>query len=1206
MKKFLSIILSLMLCFGLCNHVYASDNFVVNGDFSQGHINWDVNKKENTEGSIEVKNNELKFTPQKSNGNYWELGFKQSNIKLENGKKYHLSFDAKATEDVGIKVTVENQENYAKRLEDTELSLSTKYQKYDYDFTMNDEGLSQLVFHIGQQENLNKDYFFKNVAITEVPVQKIGSWILNEANGVSATLSGTEDEISAHINKTNTNWWDLTLKKDNIDLKSKTMYQINFDIYSSKEGTLSFDIENTNDYTIKAINRTLLNLKEGNNSFEFRFAKRNDAKESVAFHLSSGEGNTDFVNEDITINNLCFKELETLNNEYVFNGTFDHGTIGWEIYNSNGSDLNITTENQQGVLTFSNSQGENWWDAQFFQKDIFLTNGVYNISFDIKADKNSKIHFSVQDTDDYNLKYLEDKELSLSQEYQKMEFTFSIQSDNLLGITKNAKIQFDVGKSGDEIIQKIYIDNIIITKTGDSTIDEKQDGEVNFDVNDIVTNDFKGLGVQWDPYQVHPLTEDEWNLVCERVDYLNPSFIRCMIYATTYCEGIDKNGNPIYNFENDDMKALIKELDYLESRNIEVILGEWEAPDRFKGDFTGVTVDSPLWAKMISGLMDYLINEKEYTCIKYFNYVNEANTEWSYCQDYDKWSAGIHYLYDEFEKIDILDQVKIVGPDTVWDENYTWLKNLEDDTLLNQKIGLYDVHMYPTIDEITNGDIEKTVKAQRSVVTGKDFYMTEIGMVTGKTDGDSQPYVKEFSYGVIMADAVAQVMRGGFSGVAIWDMDDAMHDQDNGFPSTDIRSLKQWGFWNSIAGRVYNQPEEENIRPHFYTWSLMTHLFPRHCSIINASWSDNLDGLRAVGMKTEDGQMTYMIVNNSNIAKEITLKDNSEQQQKIYEYRYFEDDRKVDDLGYPVVKEIHNNINFSKGININLPSGGIVFLTTIDTDTQVQQAQIQIEHIDEITNEYILGSEFELLDETGKVISQWKTQKEPHIINGLNPMKTYVIHQLSAAKGYVKVKDLKISAEDYMKGESLIIKNKQSMGKIILNVVDKDSQKPLSNIEYTISDVNGNRLEILKTNNEGQAISQNYNIFNYENGSAKEKIKYILKESQNNAFYQTDSREYIIEFDYMNDQTDLVEKTIYIQKTPLPIIDTQENQNNSYNNDKKDTYDKDVEVINEKNISSIQTGDSVKTYDTSSIFTMFLISMIFGIISIWLFIKKVK
>ena len=52
--------------------------------------------------------------------------------------------------------------------------------------------------------------------------------------------------------------------------------------------------------------------------------------------------------------------------------------------------------------------------------------------------------------------------------------------------------------------------------------------------------------------------------------------------------------------------------------------------------------------------------------------------------------------------------------------------------------------MYPTIDEITNGTIEEMVAEQRSCVTGKDFYMTEIGMVTGKSDGDSQPYTKEF------------------------------------------------------------------------------------------------------------------------------------------------------------------------------------------------------------------------------------------------------------------------------------------------------------------------------------------------------------------------------------------------------------------------------------------------------------------------------
>ena len=40
--------------------------------------------------------------------------------------------------------------------------------------------------------------------------------------------------------------------------------------------------------------------------------------------------------------------------------------------------------------------------------------------------------------------------------------------------------------------------------------------------------------------------------------------------------------------------------------------------------------------------------------------------------------------------------------------------------------------------------------------------------------------------------------------------------RDSGYPDSDIRSLKQWGFWNSIAGRVYQQPEQEKIRPHFY------------------------------------------------------------------------------------------------------------------------------------------------------------------------------------------------------------------------------------------------------------------------------------------------------------------------------------------------------------------------------------------------------
>ncbi len=1176
MKKLMTILLSFFLCLGVYNQVYAIDNYVLNGDFSQGIDYWKINKKEATDGVLQVKNNELLFSPTKGNNNYWELGFKQSNIKLSNGQKYRLSFEGKANEEVSIKVTFENQDNYTKRLDDTDLTLKTDYQKYEFDFIQNDDGLSQLVYHIGEDKNLGKEYFFRNISIKEVPVQKKGQWILNEANGVSGTLSGTEDNIQVKINQINENWWDLTLKKDNIELEPKKIYKVSFDVNSDKEGTISFDIENTNNYEMKALDRTLLNLKEGKNSFEFTFVKRNDAKESIAFHLSQGDGNSDLTSANIGIDNIQFVEIEDMSSEYVFNGLFDNGVAGWEVYNSNGSDLSIDSQNEEGVLTFASCQGNNWWDAQFFQKDIILNNGVYKVSFDIKADKESSIHFSVQDTNDYNVKYLDDRILELSTEFKKLNFEFSIKSNNLLGTTKNTKLQFDVGKNSDVIIENIFIDNVKIEKVGNVNIDNLETGEIHFDVNDVITKDFKGLGVQWDPYQVHPLTDEEWTMVCKRVDYLNPSFIRCMIYATTYCKGLDNNKKPIYDFESDDMKALIKELDYLESRHIEVILGEWEAPDRFKGKFSGVTVDSPLWAEMISGLMDYLINEKGYTCIKYFNYVNEANTDWSYCEDYGKWSKGINYLHDAFEKINILDKVQITGPDTVWDDGHTWLNNLESDSSMNQKIGLYDVHMYPSIDEITNGEIEKTVKKQRNTVTGKDFYMTEIGMVTGKTDGDSQPYVKEFSYGVIMADAVSQVMRGGLSGVAIWDLDDAMHDQKNGFPSTDIRSLKQWGFWNSIANRVYNQPEEEKIRPHFYTWSLMTHLFPRHSSVVNASWSKDLNGLRAVGVKTNNNQMTYMIVNDSNIAKTVNVYDNSTTTSRtILEYRYFEDDREVNDLGYPIIKNIHKDINFSEGMEIDIPSGGVVFLTTIDTDTMAQQGQIQIKHIDTVSKDSIEGARFELIDKDGRVIDEWESQINNHMIKGLTPSESYTIKQIFAPKGYLKMSDVSIKVEDYMNDKIIVTANERVKGQVVLNVVDKNTQEPLTNVEYVLKDIYGNILEILKTDKNGQAKSQHYDIATYTNGQYNKAIQYILVENKTIHSYEKDLQKYIIEFEYADDKTNIINKKINIQKLKSATI-----QIEKPSNDKTDYLD--------NNINHKKT--LINTYDSTDFIIILLLA----------------
>ena len=925
-------------------------NLVSNGDFSQGTNYWSMNQSDGSLAMMSSDNHSLKVQIEKVNSDdyWWSLTLKQDNIALSANKKYQLSFDVEASMSGDISLDIESTSDYNKKYLDRQMiAISNQKKTYTFDFEKKDDDAVTLVYHLAKGDGIsdfsNQIIKLSNVTIIEIgdiEIQKAGDWYLNEGDGANGKLSGEPNDLKVKVTSINQEnyWWALSLKKENLVLSGNKIYKIVFDAKASKAGTIGIDIEKSADYNVKYLDKQNFDLTTTSKEYSFNFIKKDNDDVSIVFLLNEGDGISNFKDETINIRNVRIEEVNDLGDEYVVNGDFETNTTsGWNTYNSNGSNLKINAVNQQLEVTFPNSNGSNYWDCQLFQGDILLDNGIYRLSYDLKGSKAGTIYFDVEDTGDYATKYYPETMVDFTKDVQTYNFEFEINADNLLGTQKNAKIQFNLGPNEhcDSLAgETLYFDNIKIEKIGSGAgTGELQTTNVTFDGNDVLVNNFKGLGVQWDPYVVHPLTDEEWQTVTKRVDFLNPAFVRCMIYANTYCEGFDDEGNPIYDFDSLANQALIRELDYLESRDIEVVLGEWETPDRFGGEFEGITVDDPRWASIIGGFLDYLINQKGYTCIKYFNYVNEANSDWSYCGDFDKWQTGINYLHTELDKYGLNEKIKITGPDTVWDSDNTWLKEINSNQDLGAKIGLYDTHMYPTIDEITNGTIEEMVAEQRSCVTGKDFYMTEIGMVTGKSDGDSQPYTKEFSYGVIMADAASQVMRGGFSGLAIWDLDDAMHDQQNGFPITDIRSLKQWGFWNSVAGRVFNQPEEEEIRPFFYTWSLMANLFPRNSKIIGSTANKELNGLRTVGME-KDGQMTYMIVNDSNSPKEVTIdvKNLNANNLKLFKYDYFDNDRKVDSNGYPVASKVLENVNLEEGYEVSLPSGGVVMLSTIDIE----------------------------------------------------------------------------------------------------------------------------------------------------------------------------------------------------------------------------------------------------------------------------------
>lgn len=132
--------------------------------------------------------------------------------------------------------------------------------------------------------------------------------------------------------------------------------------------------------------------------------------------------------------------------------------------------------------------------------------------------------------------------------------------------------------------------------------------------------------------------------------------------------------------------------------------------------------------------------------------------------------------------------------------------------------------------------------------------------------------------------------------------------------------------WNILGEELTGDPAEENIRPWFYTWSIMTRFFPGEMIIVENSGL-NIQGVRMVAGRTEEGQVTFAVVNNSSRDASFQL-DTQVLENKIFnKFLYTKDLSPVDSMDFPVPHE--ENLKFRDNISsINIPSKSVVLYTT--------------------------------------------------------------------------------------------------------------------------------------------------------------------------------------------------------------------------------------------------------------------------------------
>jgi hypothetical protein len=338
--------------------------------------------------------------------------------------------------------------------------------------------------------------------------------------------------------------------------------------------------------------------------------------------------------------------------------------------------------------------------------------------------------------------------------------------------------------------------------------------------------------------------------------------------------------------------------------------------------------------------LDYLINTKGYTCLKYYNLVNEPNGDWASTKgDFNEWRDGVKLLAKALKEKGLDRFISVAGPDAVTrydnpNSDYTGAEWVEESVnQINDELGIYDVHDYTEYDLVRSGRFEifHSRIAQFAQKADKQIIFGELGFSRNNKENqervkadpfasdDSQMSVYDFSYGIDMADAAIQSMNAGYSGVVAWALDDAMHTLGD---LGDKNQLKRWGMWNSLGTEICNNPADEQMRPWFYSWSLLCRYFPAGSTIIKTD-TTGIDGVRlTAGIFHDD--ISIAIVNNSSRNNTVFL--SVPVSKTLKKFLYIDGERAVDENNFPVA--VVNNIDVKKPIVI--PAYSFVLLTSFN------------------------------------------------------------------------------------------------------------------------------------------------------------------------------------------------------------------------------------------------------------------------------------
>jgi hypothetical protein len=412
---------------------------------------------------------------------------------------------------------------------------------------------------------------------------------------------------------------------------------------------------------------------------------------------------------------------------------------------------------------------------------------------------------------------------------------------------------------------------------------------------------FIGFGAEWDSrnYRAAGITDADFALIQRRIEWMRLPAARIMMQVR-WCRLEDGS----FNFETSDMQDLYRHLDVCEALGTTVFLTDWGCmPAWLQAPGIGDVAD-PLYAESIGVYLDYLINTKKYSCIRYFIMVNEPNWE---VKEFALWRCGLEQVAKELKRRGLDRQIQLAGSDEAHATDDDWHFQAVDQ--VSEILGAYDVHHYASDSLVRPGKLESYYSHLWDYVRKNDMRGAQKPCIVGEAGmGDDaqhpygSPHIDKFEYGLFMADYAVQAANAGSAAILAWMLDDNSH--------ADF----YWGLWSSKADGL-------RLRPWFYPWALLCRLFTTGSKIYHTA-SGSPDVRILIAQSGEKWAICVVNRGNCEINSEFSLPKELKSIQ-VTTYCYSVDCAPVDAEGFPMPLSVECYQN--KNIVVTCPSQSVTF-----------------------------------------------------------------------------------------------------------------------------------------------------------------------------------------------------------------------------------------------------------------------------------------